>query len=225
MKRRLTIVLLCLFAGAAINVFVASVISVSTDIPSRARASSRAGNPSRVDQLNWESPSVTPYLLYPWVNEAGRSARLYLTDYRVYIIYPPVSSVSPVSPYMILEGRYGWPMKSSTSWIPMLELHRTRGSRSPDAFYSPWRIGIQSPITFASHPELHRVAIMPLPIGFVVNSLFYGMLVLLTLVSVRRMRQGSRRRIGRCFNCGYTLEDLPICPECGTPARREAAAP
>jgi len=215
MRRRLVILLLCLLAGTVINVLVASVISVLTDIPLRARASRRAGNPSRVDQLNWESPSVTRYLLYPWVNEAGCSARVYVTDYRGYIIY---SAESPESPYIILEGRYGWPMKSSTSWIPMLELPRARGSRCPDAFYSPWRIGIQSPIRFERRPQLHRVAIMPLPIGFAVNSLFYGMLVLLTLVGVRRMRQGSRRRIGRCFNCGYELAALPTCPECGSDA-------
>ena len=38
----------------------------------------------------------------------------------------------------------------------------------------------------------------------------------LLLVSIKRLRTRSRRRSGRCLNCGYDLRASPgPCPECG----------
>lgn len=57
------------------------------------------------------------------------------------------------------------------------------------------------------------------PTGLVFNPLIVGgslWLVLCVLpMAARVMRRGVRGRSGRCVWCGFEVEDLEVCPECG----------
>lgn len=61
-----------------------------------------------------------------------------------------------------------------------------------------------------------------LPIGlllipFVGNLIFYVLLILVPILSLRHLKLGYRRKRGRCEACGYQLiESQVTCPECGT---------
>lgn len=67
------------------------------------------------------------------------------------------------------------------------------------------------------------LALRPVWVGLVVNSLTYGLALFLPVVAVRAGRQALRRRRGACLGCGYDLTDVvgaggtagAVCPECG----------
>ncbi|USN99909.1 MAG: hypothetical protein H6810_04395 [Phycisphaeraceae bacterium] len=74
-------------------------------------------------------------------------------------------------------------------------------------------------VPFAS-PGTHAPA-SPIPMGFVLDTLFYAVPVY-TLLSIPACLSGLRRRLtNRCHRCGYKLEGLTsdTCPECGNPVR------
>jgi hypothetical protein len=58
----------------------------------------------------------------------------------------------------------------------------------------------------------------PIPLGYILNTLFYTTIVLAALIPLSILRRNRRIRNGRCPNCNYDLhatpDDLP-CPECG----------
>lgn len=60
--------------------------------------------------------------------------------------------------------------------------------------------------------------IEPLMPGFIVNSLGYAVIVCITARLFISQRRRLRLRRGRCPQCGYELESLGLCPECGAPA-------
>lgn len=66
------------------------------------------------------------------------------------------------------------------------------------------------------HSPIRAVVYIPLPLGTIVNSLFYS-LPLLALACFPTLRRFLRRRRGHCPCCNYDLRsDLPSgCPECG----------
>lgn len=67
------------------------------------------------------------------------------------------------------------------------------------------------------HLDRFALPLFPLWPGFFLNTLVFaaGLAVLWHVpVSVRRM---SRRRAGRCLGCGYNIDRLETCPECGRP--------
>jgi hypothetical protein len=63
-----------------------------------------------------------------------------------------------------------------------------------------------------------RLALRPMWPGFVLNSLVYAVLALVTMLGLARLRADRRRRRGRCVRCNYLLAGLDVCPECGATA-------
>jgi len=87
-------------------------------------------------------------------------------------------------------------------------------------------IGGQSfPIGWPANPlvandNAHRLPLVPLPFGFVVNSLFYAAAVTVTYLMLfvpRSICRLMRARQCRCTQCGYSSSGLSKCPECGAP--------
>lgn len=102
--------------------------------------------------------------------------------------------------------------------------------RGPDRAAN-WRGAFQIPLWVGSLPVTpHSGATwFPLPyhirpLNFVLNTLFYALVIVLPGFTFRRTRTHLRRRRGLCTRCAYTLKDLPICPECGTPRDRHMPA-
>ncbi|MEQ9097114.1 MAG: hypothetical protein RIE32_12720 [Phycisphaerales bacterium] len=70
---------------------------------------------------------------------------------------------------------------------------------------------------------LHRFALPLLPLwpGFLINTLFYALLLFGAWRLPGVLRRALRRRRGRCVRCGYEREGLDphaACPECGAHA-------
>lgn len=61
------------------------------------------------------------------------------------------------------------------------------------------------------------VPVVPVALGFAGNTLAYGALAWLVWFAVRKIRGRYRLKPGQCFVCRYQVNDLAICPECGTP--------
>ena len=75
-----------------------------------------------------------------------------------------------------------------------------------------WQAGAQEP--------LYRFALPLLPLwpGFLINTLFYALLLFLAWRTPIFARRTLPRRRGRCVGCGYDREGLgtrAACPECG----------
>jgi hypothetical protein len=64
-----------------------------------------------------------------------------------------------------------------------------------------------------------------MPLGFAVNTVAYGGLLLLAAFAWRAIVHRRSRRLARglCPRCKYAIADLPTCPECGETIRRKAA--
>ncbi len=103
--------------------------------------------------------------------------------------------------------RAGWPFRS-------LACERRVGIESEDAWKYAWpRVGSLEPIARDVHRRLPlQASVMP----FIANSVIYAGIAWLSLVVVRTIRHGTRRRRGLCSRCGYRVgADPVVCPECG----------
>lgn len=69
-------------------------------------------------------------------------------------------------------------------------------------------------------PRAWFFPLRPLPIGFALDTLFYALLAWLPFGAFVGVRALIRDADGRCPGCGYRIEDLDRCPECGRAARR-----
>lgn len=61
------------------------------------------------------------------------------------------------------------------------------------------------------------IPLKPIPVGIVVNTLFWGALWFTFVVAARRIQGRLRVNRGRCYRCAYDLRSdlLRGCPECG----------
>jgi len=66
-----------------------------------------------------------------------------------------------------------------------------------------------------------RIPLIPMPLGFAVNSLFYAVLLVPAGRATRRLNRSRRLARGLCPRCTYAVADLPTCPECGETIRRK----
>ena len=69
------------------------------------------------------------------------------------------------------------------------------------------------------------IPLKPIPVGIVVNTLFWGVLWFTFVVAARRIRGRLRVSRGRCYRCAYDLrgDSTAGCPECGW-RRQEASS-
>ena len=65
-------------------------------------------------------------------------------------------------------------------------------------------------------------AMRPLWPGFLVNTLFYALLLWLIFFAPFAVRRALRRRRGACEKCAYPIGTSPVCTECGTAVVRKA---
>ena len=130
----------------------------------------------------------------------------------------PVSDRKPTQWSGARRLRAGWPTLSLTGEAlldsdPWLRL-ASRGL---------WTVGLGPD----SREQIH-LPVSPIFLGFLINTLFYGVILWLLWSAPFATRRRIRKRRGRCVKCGYDLTGAGhvVCPECGktlTPAlsRRE----
>lgn len=117
---------------------------------------------------------------------------------------------------------YGWPMHS----LQMLERFENRTSyiTSPD---NPTKISRES-IDVSPKPlwwyqgkfssttsTLNQIPIAIKPFGFIINSLVYASIIFVAWTARTKIVSIRRNRRGQCIICGYSIEGLTVCPECG----------
>lgn len=139
--------------------------------------------------------------------------------------------ISSVGALLVLES--GWPMPSLEAAhvrVPPTvvpdAVPRSKSSFStiPDGVHL-WHGAFQAPTFMGSRPVTPNfgtgwfpVPYLIRPLGFTINTLFYFTVITLSDLTFRQTRTHLRRRRGLCTHCAYALNDLPLCPECGTPA-------
>ena len=64
----------------------------------------------------------------------------------------------------------------------------------------------------------NRLPLVPIPLGFVLNTFIYAMSIALALGLITHMRRLRRFERGLCPDCGYDAQGLSACPECGRAA-------
>ncbi len=130
----------------------------------------------------------------------------------------------------VVWHRYPWPRDEYrvAGWpLPALQSHVHTSGRNvasmPIKWQLPWRVIVwrgyntsDLPAWLGAYPQ-RRLPLVPMPVGFAVNTLFCAVGVWGVAVVLRRWR---RKRLGYpvCERCGYNLTGLvePVrCPECG----------
>jgi len=98
----------------------------------------------------------------------------------------------------------------------------TWGSRLPDlAFRNAIPVG-EAPLTgvLVNYRTWRALPLQPLWSGLALNICAYLAVLVTVVLCVRLVRAGFRKRrraCGLCEKCAHPLENLPTCPECGTP--------
>jgi len=65
--------------------------------------------------------------------------------------------------------------------------------------------------------SIRRLPLHPIPLGFIINSVFYGTFLWLPFMGFVVMKRRRRIKRGLCAQCGYDLTGVATCPECGSP--------
>ena len=77
--------------------------------------------------------------------------------------------------------------------------------------------------------KLRALPYIPIPLGFVVNTLFYAAFIGISITGALAGRRVIRRARGHCIKCGYDLRGASggggggVCPECGASGRSPRA--
>lgn len=190
-----------LLAGTAINVAVAweCVLSEPT------YSSSSFWRPTQEDVSWWRSHAPSGIVETPW--NVSEFASFGMEKVLMVAQEPGWKPIEPGD--TCLWMRCGWPMRSleGGSWID-------RSSHVTIWRYI-WRPRWISPLDYP---------LMPLPLGFAVNTALYAAIAFAMLAAgreyVRQARANLRRRRGLCLKCAYPTGDSDICTECGSPVTK-----
>lgn len=124
-------------------------------------------------------------------------------------------------PYVqISRVRYGWPFRST--YYDAIGLSPTTDEMLLADYWAitkklaGLRLGFEAPSWWPKVYGVRQIPVVPIPSGFLANTLIYAAVWLLSAAVIRGTRQLSRRRRGACLNCGYQLTGNDRCPECGT---------
>lgn len=128
--------------------------------------------------------------------------------------------------YGVSITQAGWPLLAFEGF--RFRRHQTMPLTPPTVWVS-WAIeSSANPITGVTGGIQRRLLpLRPMTLGFIVNSLLYGIaLWLLVAGPLAFIRWRRRRRIGHCATCGYDLRGATHerCPECGAPIADVQAA-
>ena len=123
--------------------------------------------------------------------------------------------------YETLEDfRAGWPAHSLAHSTHGVQ-HSSHGPAtlgSPKASYYDGLALWTDPASSGHNLDRFALPLLPLWPGFLMNTLFYALLLFVAWRTPIFVRRTLRRRRGRCIRCGYDrrgLDPHAACPECG----------
>jgi len=76
--------------------------------------------------------------------------------------------------------------------------------------------GIEIPNRPLRPERLTVLPLIPLWPGFILDTALFALAAWFPLAAVRTLRRIRCRRLGRCPRCAYDVQDLAVCPECGS---------
>lgn len=119
--------------------------------------------------------------------------------------------------------RAGWPMfalAGAANTVDRMEAGTISALPTPE-----FVAAIELPFSDWTVSEQRALPLMPMPIGFIVDTLFWGAIVAGAMAIFHWHR--ARRRIARdlCPRCGYALASALRCAECGHEMVRASAVP
>ncbi|MEX0876809.1 MAG: hypothetical protein WD114_05055 [Phycisphaerales bacterium] len=125
--------------------------------------------------------------------------------------------------FAILRGSFGFPFRCA--YYEAKYYVANGGGPFTTEFFercidrAGFRYGIPLPKTNNQWDWVERrLPIVPHWGGMTLNTLIYGGTLALMVVLPASMQRFSRLRGGRCLACGYDLEGIDQCPECGLEA-------
>lgn len=203
MKRRIAIILLLLIGGAIGNVAVAWGIGIRPFMGG-------AYVPTHPKDVAWWHARAPPSFSVDPDDHKGRRVTVH-TTYEQMSHSIDMGSGNRFAINNVWRWRVGMPLRS-------MEGSRWRGEdlieRGQD------RMVLHDPI-FAT---AWRLPMRPLWPGFVVNSLFYAVILWLLLGGLAAERTRLRCRRGLCAKCAYPIGVSPVCTECGAAVARKGHA-
>ena len=122
----------------------------------------------------------------------------------------------------LAEARYGWPWRASVvGRIQYLtyscinnDAHSPRAVEELQARFWPWSgVGWREDLLGV---PVSRLPVMPVWRGLLADVGFFGGCAAVVGLGLKRWR---RRAPGMCVGCGYSVEGLMRCPECGREVR------
>jgi hypothetical protein len=230
--------LVTLFIGLSINVVITYLLATIQD------PNSWSGDDEDITQLSLNEDQAPKYLgdLSPSFSEAYKYTPFSKTTDSILISFIPdfgvdrieyqyKSTAAPTasqtstdlnaipSAVYITRYRFGFPMRGqywdSVGWTP-------GGGRAFFDRYSKQIIeragthaGFETPKWWPISTENYRMPIRPSWSGFILNTFFYSLICLFVYCSPRFLRIRYRRSNNLCISCGYAIENLDTCPECG----------
>jgi hypothetical protein len=77
-------------------------------------------------------------------------------------------------------------------------------------------VGIETPDWWPAVKENRRLPVRPRLGGFILNTLISAFAWICIASFIRWIIRSKRRRVGRCAECAYQIDELQLCPECGS---------
>jgi hypothetical protein len=93
--------------------------------------------------------------------------------------------------------------------------HTSAGSGIPVPAFVPIRSFAGTRSASRLHGDAVAFPLIPVWSGFALNTAFYAALAFLLWCTPGFIKRTRRRRRGQCLTCGYDLNGMTTCPECG----------
>lgn len=218
---------ICISAGAACTFLVAAGFALYAPLGGPTIITSSpaywAGQPAR----------RPPALEYPfpvpntWPTSPDLQVQIENTGFRVDAWHATGPRVGEVSAAIY---RSGWPMLA----MERRQVREARGATNREQWVVSGAGGPGSGIAVpdplrpllpaATRPFRHRIPLVPLPLGFAVNTVLAAGAMYAVLFGPQHLVRARRRTLGLCLICGYDVGPLAVCPECGEGDRQAASA-
>jgi len=193
--------------------------------------------PFRKDQIRWFTPSDGAKRVYLDVISRGGFERV-KCGYSLEILTFEVEFFRLDSEIQQYTGPIWWhveqvkqrrDMQFASGW-PQLALraqhgidweahHRSASPTGVGIVYTRWESAIDLSCWSDAPASLANV-VLPLkviPMGFALNAVFYGAVLLSLATAIPAARSAMRRKRGLCPACAYPRGTSPVCTECGEP--------
>ncbi len=210
--RRLITITLCLLAGALLTIALAIVPPLFTIL----------------DPVSAQPPSHgTPWPIRIRGTTTMPSNVLFsanaFAEQREYFGWYVAEIPDETTRIRVISYRAGWPMRAlawqsadQRNFLKTITGLRGRGPRK-DLTHSRLSRGIPLPdfITTRIRTLNDTIPIQPILPGFLINTALYTLILYLLFTTPGRIRRRSRLRRHACLKCGYHIQNLTRCPECG----------